>query len=747
MQILRCATGVVVSAATGLCPSPSPTCDCGTMPDSHVRPLPVLPPRHRSRSAPSPFRTSVRLLLFVAAVSSAHAQSPTRPALPRDSVRPRAVDTVKVVGRIDNLLGIATSASEGRVGAVDLRQRPITREGELLETVPGLIVTQHSGDGKANQYFVRGFNLDHGTDFQTKLDGMPLNMPTHGHGQGYTDLNFLIPELVDYLDYKLGVSHAELGNFGSAGGAEFHLMRTLDRPFLAISGGANGFARLAGGASRRVGAGTLLVGGEAKHYDGPWLLPEDIRKVSGVARYSVAHGSSDWSVMGMAYRNRWNASDQIPSRAVTGGLISRFGQIDSTNGGNTRRYSLSGSYRHVGRRGVQQVQAFGIYSDLRLFSNFGYFLDDASGGDQFAQHDRRTIVGANAKHTQQLVALGTDHAITLGVQARADIIADVGLFSTVARSTVGTVRRDRVRETGTGAFAELESRWQPWFRSVLGVREDVQTFHVTSDIAANSGERAAAITSPKVSFIFSPGHGAEVYVSGGSGFHSNDARGTTITVDPSSGAPVSAVNPLVRSRGAEVGLRASPVAGLRSTLSVWALNLDSELLFIGDAGNTEAASASRRHGITVSNFYRPLPQLALDADVSFATARFHGVESGQAFVPGALENVLAAGATWTPVRRGVFAAVRVRHFGAYPLIEDNSVRAHASGLVNADVGYALRGGSRIQASLLNVLNASVDDIQYYYTSRLRGEPSDGVSDVHFHPAEPRQVRVSLEWKF
>ncbi len=717
------------------------------MPDRLVLPLPVVAPRPLPRAAPLLFQASVRLLLFVTGVRAVHAQSPIRPVLTRDSTRIRSVDTVKVVGRIDNLFGVASSASEGRVGAADLRQRPITREGELLETVPGLIVTQHSGDGKANQYFVRGFNLDHGTDFQTKLDGMPLNMPTHGHGQGYTDLNFLIPELVDYLDYKLGVSHAELGNFGSAGGAEFHLMRTLDRPFLALSGGANGFARLSGGASQRVGAGTLLVGGEAKRYDGPWLLPEDIRKVSGVARYSVTRRASDWSVMGMAYRNRWNASDQIPSRAVASGLISRFGQIDSTDGGNTQRYSFSGTYRHIGRRGVQDVQLFGIYSDLQLYSNFGYFLDDAARGDQFAQHDRRTILGANAKHMQQVQALGADHTISLGLQARADYIADVGLFNTVARSSVGTVRRDQVRETGTGAFAEVESRWRPWFRSVLGMREDVQTFHVASDVAANSGDRAAGITSPKASFIFSPGRGAEVYVSGGFGFHSNDARGTTITVDPSSGAEVAAVNPLVRSRGAEVGLRASPVAGLRSTLSVWSLDLDSELLFIGDAGNTEAASASRRHGVTVANFYRPVPQLAFDADLSFATARFHGVESGQDFVPGALENVFAAGATWTPTRRGVFGAVRLRHFGAYPLIEDNSVRAHASTLVNADVGYALRGGTRIQASLLNVLNATVDDIQYYYTSRLRGEPSDGVSDVHFHPAEPRQMRVSLEWKF
>ena len=235
----------------------------------------------------APFTVHVAALVaaLVLGAPSVQAQAPA-PRAPRDSIRPRAIDTIKVIGRIDNLLGTAGSASVGRVGQVDLRERPITREGELLETVPGVIVTQHSGEGKANQYFVRGFNLDHGTDFQTRLDGMPLNMPTHGHGQGWTDLNFLIPELVDYLDYKLGVYHAELGDFGSAGGAEFHLVRTLAQPFLSAGTGANGLARIAGGGSTKLGAGELLVAGEGKRYDGPWLRAEGIRKYSGVARYS-----------------------------------------------------------------------------------------------------------------------------------------------------------------------------------------------------------------------------------------------------------------------------------------------------------------------------------------------------------------------------------------------------------------------------------------------------------------------------
>ena len=697
-------------------------------------------------------RTSARApllaaLLASAAVSRGEAQASGSSILTRDSVRAQVVDTVKVLGRIDDLIGSAHSASEGRIGAVDLRQRPITREGELLETVPGMIVTQHSGEGKANQYFVRGFNLDHGTDFRTRLEGMPLNMSTHGHGQGWTDLNFLIPELVESLDYKLGVHHADIGDFGSAGGAAFQLVRTLARPFVSLHGGANGLARVAAGGSRRAAGGTLLVAGEVKAYDGPWLRAEGVRKSSGVVRYSADRGTSRFSVLGMAYRNGWNANDQIAQRAVEDGLVSRFGQIDSTNGGAAQRYSLSGSWRRVGARSVQDVDLFAIRSDLTLFSNFTYFLDDPVRGDQFTQTDRRTILGGNATHRQGTEALGTVHAMTLGLETRADLIDGVGLYRTARQVRHASVREDRVRQVGSGAFVQAESRWWPWFRSVLGVRADAYGFDVTSDRSENSGRRAAGIVSPKASLVFSPTSTTELYLSGGLGFHSNDARGTTITVDPANGAPALRVDPLVRSRGAELGLRASPLRGLRSTVSLWALDLGSELLFVGDAGTTEPSAASRRRGVTFANFHRPTASLTLDADVSFAHARFAGVPKTADRIPGALENVVAGGVTWTSVRRGPYGALRVRHFGAYPLTEDNGVRARASTLLNADAGYRLASGVRLQVTMLNLLNGRAEDIEYFYTSRLQGEPAGGVDGVHAHPVEPRQVRVAMEWGF
>ena len=284
----------------------------------------------------------------------AHAQRGAAPA----SAQRTALDTVRVVGRVDDLIGTAASASEGRIGAADLRRRPITREGELLETVPGVIVTQHSGEGKANQFFVRGFNLDHGTDFQTRLEGMPLNMPSHGHGQGYTDLNFLIPELVDHLEYRLGVHHAEIGDFGSAGGAEIRLLRTLERPFAALSGGGNGYARAVGANGARLYGGDLLVAGEAKAYDGPWVRAgrgaEAERDGAMVGR--ARHVQLVAPRAGVRQPVERERSDRAcaPSRPAPCRASDR--SIRATADA-TQRFSVSGTWMRVGARSVQDVAA------------------------------------------------------------------------------------------------------------------------------------------------------------------------------------------------------------------------------------------------------------------------------------------------------------------------------------------------------------------------------------------------------
>src|SRR5580704_5510151 len=615
----------------------------------------------------------------------------------QDSTR-KALDTVRVVRHVDDLHGIAPSASEGHIDIEELRALPLSREGELLETVPGMIVTQHSGEGKANQYFARGFNLDHGTDFATSVDGMPVNDPSHAHGQGYTDLNFLIPELVTSLDYRLGVYYADVGDFGSAGSSEFHLAQHLAAPFVSLTSGENGLNRIVAAGS----AGDLLVAGEVKGYDGPWRLAEEERKFSGLIRYS----SGDFSILAMGYHNKWRSNDQVPLRAIDDDVISRFGQIDSTDGGQSDRYSLSGTWRHVGARSLQTVSLYGIASDLNLYSDFTYFLEDPVHGDQFNQREHRTTLGGQATDA---VSLASGQILTVGLQSRDDIIPSTGLYHTEHEVRLSTVLQDRIDEWSTGAFTQLASHWEPWFRTVFGLRGDEYQFDV------NGGHRGASIASPKASLIFTPSDVIELYLNGGFGFHSDDAR-----------TPA-----LVRSRGAEVGGRTDLVKGWTSTVAFWALNLDSELIWDGDQGTNAPSFPSDRLGVTWSNTYRPIPQIAFDLDASYVHARFAG--QAQPFIPGALENTLVGGITWTPATHGIFAALHVRRFGSYPLVQSDSVRAPSTMVANADAGYSLAAGVRVQLTLLNIFNSLGDDIDYYYASRLPGEPAAGVMDQHLHP--------------
>jgi len=332
----------------------------------------------------------------------------------------------------------------------------------------------------------------------------------------------------------------------------------------------------------------------------------------------------------------------------------------------------------------------------------------------------------------------------LGGETRWDEIGDVGLYRTRGRERISTIRSDAVSEWGSGGWVAAESRWTPWLRTMAGLRGDVYRFDVRADIPRNSGERWAGLLSPKGSLAVGPWAGTEVYASAGFAYHSNDARGTVISVDPVSGEPADRVDPLVRSRGAELGLRASPAGSWRSTLAAWVLDLDSELLFVGDAGTTEPSDRSRRVGVTWTNFWRPLPRLSVDADVSLTRARYVGPPDGEDYVPGAIENVIAAGIVWDSPGDGPLAALRVRHLGAYPLIENDSVRSGATTLVNARVGWRF-GAIQVYASVLNLFDVEQSDIEYWYASRLLGEPAAGIEDVHFHPVEPRQLRAGVSW--
>jgi outer membrane receptor protein involved in Fe transport len=646
-----------------------------------------------------------------------------------------------------SLLGVANASSDGAVTAAQIDERPILRPGEILETVPGLVISQHSGEGKANQYYLRGFNLDHGTDFATSVAGVPVNLPSHAHGQGYSDLNFVIPELVSGVQYRKGLYAAEQGDFSTAGSANVQYASSLDEPIARVSGGSYGYGRALFAQSPKVGEGTLLYAIEAVRNDGPWVHGDAMRKYNGVLRWSLPSNDGDGAlaVTAMAYANTWNSTDQVPDRAIAAGLP-RYGAIDPTDGGDTHRYGLSLDWQRRGADSLTTVTAYAVDYGLDLFSNFTYFLNDPVHGDQFEQVDRRVVTGLNANHRFLSSFFGLPAETTVGLQLRNDNIAEDGLYATEARQRLSVTRLDHVAQTSGSLYAETSVELAPKLRAIAGLRGDLYRFRVASNDAANSGTDTVSLASPKLSLVAGPWSSTELYANYGWGFHSNDARGATITVDPKTGDPADRVTPLARAKGGEVGLRSVLLPGLQTTLSLWRLDIASELVFAGDAGTTEPSRPSRRVGIEWASFYRPLPGVTVDADLAVSRARFSDSDPAGSYIPGAVETVVSAGAALDP-RGGFFGGVRLRYFGPRPLIEDGSVRSRSSTLVNLQAGYEIAKGLRLGVDVFNVLDARVSDVDYYYASRLPNEPAGGIEDIHTHPAEPRSARMFVAYAF
>ncbi|MDN2716064.1 TonB-dependent receptor [Janthinobacterium sp. SUN120] len=651
---------------------------------------------------------------------------------------------VLVDGSRLNQLGVADSANAGSVTQKQLDARTSYRPGELLEAVPGLIVSQHSGEGKANQFYLRGFNLDHGTDLRTTVDEMPVNQRSHGHGQGWTDLNFLIPELAMRLDYKKGPYSAAQGDFSSAGAASVVYANRLTQGVASVGLGQNGFRRALLADSPDAGDGSLLYALEAQHNDGPFTQPDRYRKLNGVLRYSEGYANNGFNVTAMAYDASWNATDQIPLRAVQDGTLGRFDAIDASDGGKAQRYSLSGAWRQTTDDVSSRVSAYVIANRLALFSNFTYAMDDPDNGDQFAQPDRRVTAGLDASHTWHRHTDRGSSDTTIGLQLQNDNIHN-GLYNTRQRQILSTTRQDHIVESSIGVYGENSTRWSRWLRTVAGLRADAYRFDVRSDRAANSGTASDHLFSPSLSVIAGPWRDTEAYLNIGNGFHSNDARGTTITVDPKTGEAADKVTPLVRSRGLELGLRSAAIAGLQTSLSLYRLDFDSELLFIGDAGATEAGRPSRRYGVEFSSYYKAASWLSLDLDLAYARARSRGSDPVGDFIPGAIEGVAQLAMTVTPP--GPWSgSLRLRYFGPRPLIEDNSVRSAASVGLNGRIAYQIDKTLRVEVEGYNLANRRDSAIDYYYASRLPGE-AQPVDDIHFHPVESRSLRLTLVKNF
>jgi outer membrane receptor protein involved in Fe transport len=651
------------------------------------------------------------------------------------------LEEVTVTGQLDRLQGEPLSASQGLVTQEQLDLRPVLRTGELLEVVPGLIVTQHSGDGKANQYFLRGFNLDHGTDLATSVDGVPVNMPTHGHGQGYTDINFVIPELVRTIEYRKGTYYAETGNFSAAGAVDMQYHETLASPRVVVEAGEDDYLRGLLAGSSDIGQGSLLYAIDTAHIDGPWQLEENFRKHIALLRYSQPVSTGRFSITAQGYEGDWRATDQVPQRAVQSGVIDRFGTVDGTGGGDSHRYSLAADWRGTVRGGAFTALGYAVDYQLDLLSNFTYFIDQ-DNGDQFEQFDDRRIYGVDLAWRRALDFGPWAHSFATGVQLRRDDIGTVGLYRTVARERFETIREDAVEQTSYAAYASLDTRWTDKLRTSVGLRSDYFDFGVDAGLATNSGQVSDSIVSPKFSLVVGPWSQTEFFFNVGNGFHSNDARGTTIHVDPTDGVtPAERVDPLVDATGMDVGVRTALVPTMQLSLSLWSLDLDSELLFVGDAGTTEANRASRRRGVEFAGIWNPVRWLIVDFDLAWSKAEFTDFDLAGDHIPGAVERVASVGLA-VDHPSGWFGGARFRHFGPAPLIEDNSVRSNGTTLVNVEAGYRLSERWKVSASIYNLFDREDNDITYFYESQLAGE-SQPVADIHSHPVEPRTVRMTF----
>jgi outer membrane receptor protein involved in Fe transport len=666
----------------------------------------------------------------------------------------------------------ASAASEGDVSQEQLSIQPLLRPGAILENVPGLIGTQHSGEGKANQYFLRAFNLDHGTDLASEVDDMPVNMPTHAHGQGYSDLNFLIPELVADLHYKKGPYYADEGDFATAGAVRMDLLSEA-APRVSLGYGEDGYRRGLVLGSTYLGSGTLLGAGEVYHNDGPFDVSDNYRRLNGVLRYRSGTRWDFWTLTAMAYHGKWNATDQVPQRAIDEGLIDRFGSLNPTDGGESSRWSLS--FNRIRRSDTDQVQvsAYVIRYKLDLWSNFTYYLKDPIYGDQMLQHDDRLVYGFKASKTWFTTLAGLPMTNVVGLQARLDDIRDVAIHPTYQRQIIGTTQDAGVTEANVALYAENTLQWHPWLRTTLGLRADGFSFDVhdkmrnadgtcnidSDPLGCNTGTKRASIFSPKLGIVLGPWANTTYFIDVADGYHSNDARGVTRSGNPEDPG----VTPLTRATTAEIGLSSTITPNWQTSLDVFLLKLQSELVFDGDAGVTSPSGSTTRTGVEWSNTVHFNRWISADLNAAFTRGRFdHEVPPddlgcGDAapshpcpqpiaitgrYIPNSPSNVIDAGLSaqspW-----GWFGSVRARHFGESPLVEDNSARSPPYTTVDLQLGYRAPDHWLVALDVFNLFDAKWNDIEYYYVSRLQNEPAPR-PDFVLHPGVPRTVRVRFQ---
>lgn len=701
-------------------------------------------------------------------VPVSHAQpadSPTDDAAPASASSARTLAKVDVVGHYNNGIGTSNAPSQGIILGSLLQDIPLQRPGEVLEMIPGMVVTQHSGDGKANQYFLRGYNLDHGTDFATSVDGVPVNMPTSAHGQGYSDLNFLIPELVQQIDYRKGTYYAENGDFSAAGSADIFYRDALPRPVANFTIGSFDYRRilLAGSTpvslpgwaatdsgNSSVAGPTLLGAVEVMSQNGPYRVAEKMHKFNGLLRLSDGDASRGWSLEANAYDAHWDSTDQVPLSLIQSGRLCRYCAIDPSDGGNTARQIVSGEWHTQDAAGYTNASAYAEHYRLELFSNFTYFELRPDTGDQFKQAESRNMLGTKIAHGWIGSLFGHDSTTEAGFQLRHDHV-NVGLYNSKDRIPFQTVNANHVNETEGAFYLENTTVWSDWFRSLVGVRQDNIHNGLTSlNLPQNSGVASGNRTSPKFSLIFGPWYKTEFFVDAGSGFHSNDARGTIYTIDPTTGGPATRVPALAGAFGQEIGVRTEIIPGLQSSLAVWRLKSQSELIYNSDSGvgSTSPNGASTRYGVEWSNHYVLNDWLLADADLAYTHARFSNNNDNGSFgnhISNAVPKVASVGFTVRDVG-GWSGDIKLRYVGKYPLSQDNTLIGSSSTVTDLRLQRSLSPSVSLTMDVLNLFDRNYYVIEYQQDYRASLASAPVPSGITAHPGEPREVRLSLNLK-
>jgi outer membrane receptor protein involved in Fe transport len=652
------------------------------------------------------------------------------------------LDEVVVFGRGEHRIGTASAASEGVVGGADLAVRPMLRVAELLEAVPGMIAAQHSGSGKANQYFLRGFQLDHGTDFTTYIDGMPWNLRTHGHGQGYLDVNGLIPEVVDRIEYRKGPYRADIGDFALAGASFMSTIDRLDAPFLAMEGGEYSWGRVAGGGTTALAGGELTTIGQWKTYDGPWELPEDLEHYALWSKYVRPTDFGTLKVSLSGYRATWHPTEQSPEASVgTPACADVFCSLDPTAFGKTLRW--------IGTMQLDattwSASAYGQFYDWHM-------LADPTYDYQINQFDRRWTVGGRYEN-RLLRSAAVD--ITVGAETRYDRMEKVGFDHTEEGEFVENIGNNSAREGSIAAYTE--ATWKPTaqLRLMGGLRADAYEFNVDLNAGAGpdtvAGNGSDQRVSPKLGAAYTLNDNVELYANWGLGFHSNDARGVVNDATPVPG--------LVKGEGYEAGMRFE-FGSFNITATQWWLDLASELIFVGDSNAVEPKTGAKRRGYELVAFWKPLPWLGLDLTYTHSRARYKAIQDDPdydagdpqfdmlqgRFVEGGVESAGSFGAAAVKGRWEI--STRLRYLGPYPLVPSGARRADSEAMLNLRVAYK-PGNFTLYGELLNVLDAAGKDIEYYYPTFVPGVSAPGTQLATFvsRAEEPRTVRFGVKYSF